>query len=86
VRSFLIDKLKKKYFIGLVSGSDISKINEQMGGPECKNTISRVLCVFIIEFEFSFISVTAQFDYVFVENGLVAFKDGTEFKRQVTIC
>jgi hypothetical protein len=27
----------------------------------------------------------AKFDYVFAENGLVAFKDGAEFKRQVTI-
>lgn len=27
----------------------------------------------------------AQFDYVFAENGLVAFKDGVEFKRQVCI-
>lgn len=27
----------------------------------------------------------AQFDYVFAENGLVAFKDGIEFKKQVCV-
>jgi phosphomannomutase len=63
VRSYLIDRLKKKSVIGLVSGSDISKINEQLGGAE----------------------YTAQFDYVFAENGLVAFKDGIEFKRQTIV-
>ena len=30
-----------------------------------------------------FVSVTQMFDYVFPENGLVAFKDGKEIGRQV---
>jgi len=33
----MIEELKKKTLIGLVSGSDISKIEEQLGGPECKS-------------------------------------------------
>ncbi|XP_015364627.1 PREDICTED: phosphomannomutase 1 [Diuraphis noxia] len=61
VRTYMIEELKKKTFIGLVSGSDISKIDEQLGGPE----------------------YTAQFDYVFAENGLVAFKNGAVLKKQV---
>ncbi|XP_050538308.1 uncharacterized protein LOC126903845 [Daktulosphaira vitifoliae] len=60
VRSYLLNDLKKVSSVGLVSGSDISKINEQIGGLE-------------------FIS---QFDYVFAENGLVAFKNGVEFKKK----
>ncbi|XP_050432211.1 uncharacterized protein LOC126840485 [Adelges cooleyi] len=63
VRSYLINDLKKVSNIGLVSGSDISKISEQIGGSE-------------------FVS---QFDYVFAENGLVAFKNGTEFKKQTIV-
>lgn len=63
VRSYMINDLKKRTFIGLVSGSDVSKINEQLGGAE----------------------YAAQFDYVFAENGLVAFKDGKEFKRQTIV-
>jgi len=34
----MVDELKKKTLIGLVSGSDISKIEEQLGGPECRTT------------------------------------------------
>ncbi|XP_022173560.1 phosphomannomutase isoform X1 [Myzus persicae] len=63
VRSYMIDELKKKTLIGLVSGSDISKIEEQLGGPE----------------------YTAQFDYVFAENGLVAFKNGAVLKKQTIV-
>jgi len=34
---YMIEELKEKTLIGLVSGSDISKIEEQLGGPECKS-------------------------------------------------
>ena len=47
----LLKKLKEKVSIGLVSGSDLSKICEQMGQD----------CI-------------SEFDYVFAENGLVAYK------------
>jgi phosphomannomutase len=54
----ILDILKqlmdKGYSVGLVGGSDLAKIQEQMGQE-----------------------VSQQFDYVFSENGLVAFKNGT---------
>nr|CAG4637275.1 EOG090X0BFR [Ceriodaphnia reticulata]SVE73136.1 EOG090X0BFR [Ceriodaphnia reticulata] len=51
---FLLTKVKPRATIGLVGGSDLSKIAEQMGGED----------------------VITKFDYVFAENGLVAFKNG----------
>ena len=50
----LLEKLKAKVKVGLVSGSDLKKLAEQMGGDD----------------------VIHKFDYVFPENGLVAYKDG----------
>ncbi|XP_078611691.1 phosphomannomutase 2-like isoform X1 [Branchiostoma floridae x Branchiostoma japonicum] len=47
-------KLKEKVVVGLVGGSDLVKIAEQMKGED----------------------VVKKFDYVFAENGLVAYKDG----------
>lgn len=60
--SFLLDKLKPRVYIGLVSGSDYSKIKEQMNGED----------------------VTAKFDYVFCENGLMQYRNG-ELKSQQSI-
>jgi len=51
---FLHNKLKPKCTVGLVGGSDLKKIAEQMGGMDVLN----------------------KFDYVFAENGLVAYKSG----------
>lgn len=50
----LLKKLKDKVSVGLVGGSDLSKIEEQMGGSD----------------------VIHEYDYVFPENGLVAYKNG----------
>jgi len=50
----LIKGLKEKVTVGLVSGSDLKKLAEQMGGEDVIN----------------------KFDYVFPENGLVAYKEG----------
>lgn len=58
MKEFLFD-LKKKVVIGIVGGSDLVKMQEQMGKGD----------------------VTQMYDYVFSENGLVAFKDGKEFSR-----
>ena len=54
VDDLLRNKLAKKVRVGLVSGSDLAKVAEQMGGHE----------------------VVDKFDYVFPENGLVAYKQG----------
>merc|ERR1711997_836918 len=52
--TLLLEKLKAKVKVGLVSGSDLKKLAEQMGGED----------------------VIHKFDYVFPENGLVAYKEG----------
>ncbi|CAF0811076.1 unnamed protein product [Rotaria sordida] len=52
-----LQELRKKCLVGLVGGSDIVKIAEQIGGIEA----------------------IAKYDYVFAENGLVAFKNGKQF-------
>ena len=51
MHDFLKD-LRKKVTVGLVGGSDLAKIKEQMNGEE----------------------TFTNFDYVFAENGLVAYK------------
>nr|SVE70622.1 EOG090X0BFR [Daphnia similis]SVE71249.1 EOG090X0BFR [Daphnia similis]SVE71881.1 EOG090X0BFR [Daphnia similis]SVE72507.1 EOG090X0BFR [Daphnia similis] len=51
---FLLTKVKPVTTIGLVGGSDLGKIAEQMGGAD----------------------VIKRYDYVFAENGLVAYKNG----------
>nr|CAG4639443.1 EOG090X0BFR [Daphnia magna]SVE79690.1 EOG090X0BFR [Daphnia magna]SVE81520.1 EOG090X0BFR [Daphnia magna]SVE82670.1 EOG090X0BFR [Daphnia magna]SVE83259.1 EOG090X0BFR [Daphnia magna] len=51
---FLLTKVKPVATIGLVGGSDLTKIAEQMGGED----------------------VIKKYDYVFAENGLVAYKNG----------
>ncbi|KAK6170527.1 hypothetical protein SNE40_018901 [Patella caerulea] len=57
-----LDKLKTRVAVGLVGGSDLVKIMEQMGGN--KDVIIK------------------KFDYVFAENGLVAYKDGEQIGQQ----
>eukprot|EP01111_Echinosteliopsis_oligospora_P002783 TRINITY_DN1430_c0_g1_i1.p1 TRINITY_DN1430_c0_g1~~TRINITY_DN1430_c0_g1_i1.p1 ORF type:complete len:272 (-),score=56.29 TRINITY_DN1430_c0_g1_i1:33-770(-) len=54
-----IKKLREKVTIGIVGGSDLKKIKEQMGDDVIHN-----------------------FDYVFSENGLVAYKDGSLLAEQ----
>jgi len=54
-----IKELRQKVAVGVVGGSDLSKIQEQMGKDVLRN-----------------------FDFVFSENGLMAYKDGELFKTQ----
>lgn len=58
MKQFLLD-FKKKAVIGIVGGSDLPKMQEQMGGDD----------------------VTQMYDYVFSENGLMAYKDGKLHNR-----
>lgn len=53
MRDFM-DELRKKVTVGVVGGSDLVKIKEQMGGDYFLST----------------------YDYVFAENGLVAYQNG----------
>ena len=59
MKDLLLKKLKQKVSIGLVSGSDLIKVSEQMGN-DCIN----------------------DFDYVFPENGLVAYKNGSLLAKE----
>ncbi|XP_078316890.1 uncharacterized protein LOC111120200 isoform X2 [Crassostrea virginica] len=54
-----LKKLKQKCFVGIVGGSDLSKIAEQMGSD-----------------------VVHEYDYVFAENGLVAYKEGKQIGQE----
>ncbi|KAL1452943.1 hypothetical protein WDU94_007125 [Cyamophila willieti] len=58
--NFLLKSLKPVCHLGIVSGSDMKKVVEQMGGE----------------------SVVDQFDYIFPENGLVAYKNGKLFDKK----
>uniref|UniRef100_T1IKQ5 Phosphomannomutase n=1 Tax=Strigamia maritima TaxID=126957 RepID=T1IKQ5_STRMM len=55
-----LQKLKQHCTVGLVGGSDISKIADQIGG----------------------INALSKYEYVFSENGLVAYKNGLLFHTQ----
>ncbi|UJR38563.1 hypothetical protein I4U23_031229 [Adineta vaga] len=55
-----LQEVRKKCLIGLVGGSDIVKIVEQIGGT----------------------NAIAKYDYVFAENGLVAYKNGNLFFQE----
>ena len=55
----LLQNLRKKVSIGIVSGSDLSKVSEQLGS-NCLN----------------------EFDFVFPENGLVAYENGSLIEKQ----
>jgi len=61
MKNFLVS-LRKRVPVGLVGGSDLSKIAEQMGGQQ----------------------VLEEFDYVFSENGLVAY-NGNELIGKTSI-
>jgi len=59
MHDLLQKKLKTKVAIGLVSGSDLVKVSEQMG-KDCVN----------------------EFEFVFPENGLVAYENGVEIAKE----
>lgn len=71
-----------KVTVGLVGGSDLKKIAEQMGDPNRKynqvnNTMSQPGSSQL------YLSVANKFDYVFAENGLVAYKNGQLIGKMV---
>lgn len=66
IEEFLMN-LMEKVSIGLVGGSDLAKIDEQMGGSvQNKSTYD----------------VVKKYNYVFAENGLVAYKEGSLLAKQ----
>ena len=89
MKTFLAE-LKKKAVLGVVGGSDYPKMEEQMGGEDCKclfNT-TRIYHHFIISPPHPPSSLTAvkdMYDYVFPENGLVAYHNGELFSKMVSL-
>lgn len=66
-----LQTLRRKFSIGLVGGSDLNKIAEQVLPPSLKSTEVDPIktCV-------------NRYDYVFAENGLVAYKKGELLAKQ----
>ena len=60
MEQFMAEQVRPKATVGLVGGSDLVKISEQMGGED----------------------VLGKYDYVFAENGLVAYKNGELVGKQ----
>ena len=57
MEDFLLNKLKKRVTVGLVGGSDLKKIAEQMGGMDGEVFIDYAEC-----FEFDYISLLTNSD------------------------
>ncbi|XP_072734359.1 phosphomannomutase 2 isoform X3 [Ciconia boyciana] len=64
-----LQKLRQKVKVGVVGGSDFEKIKEQLGDDGEEGPGSKT-------------TVVEKFDYVFPENGLVAYKDGKFLSKQ----
>lgn len=73
-----ITALKAKHYIGVVSGSDLSKVNEQLTKEGRQRGIARsghhLLPLFL---------VVKSLDFCFCENGLYALKSGEFFAKKV---
>jgi len=75
-----LQKVRKKCLVGLVGGSDIVKIAEQIGGTQ-----GNIQGFFFLQFfEFVYLAI-AKYDFVFAENGLVAYKNGNKFFEEVRV-
>ena len=96
----VLSRLRKYCYVGVVSGSDLCKVSEQLALTSdtdseifclnfCFSNMYPLICVFsrktlLPDYALYFISVTKEFDYVFSENGLVAFKNGELLSRMVS--
>lgn len=61
MEKFLTEEARKEFDLAIVSGSDISKIKEQLGNE----------------------NIFEKYDYIFAENGLVAFKNSKRLPTDV---
>ena len=82
-----LEKLKTRVRVGVVGGSDLIKIKEQLGsdgegyGGAVKHRLRGISATLIF---CSFVcAVIQKVDYVFAENGLVAYKNGQLHSVQV---
>ena len=73
-----LQEVRKKCLIGLVGGSDIVKIAEQIGGTQGEGFQKKwILRKCLVDL------AIAKYDYVFAENGLVGYKNGVQFFEEV---
>ncbi|OTF69423.1 phosphomannomutase 2-like protein, partial [Euroglyphus maynei] len=78
MEEFLL-KLKEKVDIGLVGGSDIAKIAEQMTTIDCGCDS------FTVNPEEQITKLINKYDYIFAENGLLAYHHGQQIGKQSII-
>lgn len=90
-----LEKLRSRVRVGVVGGSDLTKIQEQLGDdgetrtsvPVWSNVwyhnMSPSKCV--ISLTLFVCAVIQKVDYVFAENGLVAYKNGKLHSVQVRL-
>lgn len=78
---YFMDNLKRHVTVGLVGGSDLDKIAEQMAGsdPQVPNTDGPVS---YSQHAANIHRLVNKFDYVFAENGLVAYHSGKLIGRE----
>lgn len=93
-----LENLRTQVRVGVVGGSDLSKIKEQLGDDGERHTHLYLCCRLLIYlllknvFRLSLCSsllsvyiVIQKVDYVFAENGLVAYKNGQLLSIQVSL-
>jgi phosphomannomutase len=67
-----LQSLRKRVHVGLVGGSDLKKIAEQTLPPGLRTSNADPVDVCV-----------NNYDYVFAENGLVAYKNGNSWPNKV---
>lgn len=84
----MLEKLREKCIIGVVGGSDLAKITEQLG----QDCMCVALSLKALTFRSSkeqqthlYYIVFQRVDYAFSENGLVAHKKGELISKAVSI-
>lgn len=71
-----LEKLKQKVVVGLVGGSDINKIAEQMTSIDCGDSFTPGNSAEQIS------KLIKKYDYIFAENGLIAYHRGESIGKQ----
>lgn len=75
MEQFLL-KLKEKVDVGLVGGSDLAKIAEQMTSIDCGESFQSQ------DSDSQIAQLIKKYDYIFAENGLLAYHDGRLIGKQ----
>jgi phosphomannomutase len=77
-----MEKLKQKVTVGIVGGSDLVKILEQLGGND--GIINPTLYLINTYYNETYFYIElGKYDYLFSENGLVSHKKGKLIFQEV---